>query len=261
MSDQGVTPVTPEEEGGGILPPRTQATEGTFQALAKGVEHLNESVIGHTAEVQMLRAEVAEMQTRAELIESRAQLIANQMRLDRVRGKADRRRFLSLFVVMVVALVALTIVGLSNRHYNQVLVNCTTPGHECYERGQKTTAAVVGKIVDADSNGVADSTEIKARLDGQPPPTAPATTTTIPRQVITTKQEIGWQFTAFLALIGIAVMALIAVQLRPEMFRRKPPKANHRASDPSVDDDALDTLDWWPSSPPAKPDPPAPPAT
>lgn len=37
--------------------------------------------------------------------------------------------------------------------------------HECYESGNSRTGQAVGRITDADQNGVLDSSEIKASLD------------------------------------------------------------------------------------------------
>lgn len=63
-----------------------------------------------------------------------------------------------------------------NKETIELLRECTSPGtraptkqdpstgHDCYDRGQRRSAASIAKIIDADGNGKLDTTEIMAVL-------------------------------------------------------------------------------------------------
>ena len=78
------------------------------------------------------------------------------------------------------ALARLNDVAEDNRRNGDILVDCTTPGprvptvddprtgHDCYDRGTTRSAEAIGRVIDADSDGVLDAiatAEALARIE------------------------------------------------------------------------------------------------
>jgi hypothetical protein len=80
---------------------------------------------------------------------------AEQTRLAR-RSRLERVVALGALALLTLSTVALAAGVLSIRHItsgtndnSRVLIDCTTPGHPCYERGQQATATAIKQIVEA----------------------------------------------------------------------------------------------------------------
>lgn len=185
-----------------------------LQEVAEELRGFQETATAQVAEVQMLRSEVIVAAHKADMLEA-------AFRRDRERQRTERTRFRVLVVMFSAAMVLLFGLALINRYYNQVLVNCTTPGHACYDTGLKRQAEAIGAITDQDKNGVADNAQILARLRGEPEPEPPPTTTPQVTRIVERDAELGWQIWAIAAFLVLLLISVLAVQLRPEWFKRK----------------------------------------
>lgn len=52
-------------------------------------------------------------------------------------------------VALAGLVIAIVWIGLGNKHNGEILVDCTTPGHACYERGQEQTTKAVQALINS----------------------------------------------------------------------------------------------------------------
>jgi hypothetical protein len=83
-----------------------------------------------------------------------------------IAERARRRLLVATLVVGVIGallLAGVMWVGLANRQTVDTIVGCTTPGGECYDRGQARTGEIVQRIVDAQIATVECRNEVDVR--------------------------------------------------------------------------------------------------